>query len=326
MNNSDSPINMFQNPRIRLVKNRKQVWIASLLAIVLSVLGFVFSWLDPSIKAPLRPGIEFTGGTQIKLERECQSSCSEVKSSIIYESLQNVFNEEDKSENNFINLAGSKVQIIDESKSVILRLPELSLSESALVIENIKPILGPLEEGGELVDKISASLGGQLYTSSLLSLAIAFVGIAGYISLRYDRTYALLALVALVHDICIVCGLFSWLGITLQVEVNSLFAVALLTIAGYSVNDTVVVFDRIREARLAIKGIDLNTQIDSAVSSTITRTVYTSITTLLPLVALIFFGGSTLYWFAVALATGVVVGSWSSIALSPTLLSLSKNR
>ena len=108
----------------------------------------------------------------------------------------------------------------------------------------------------------------------------------------------------------------------LQLEVDSLFAVSLLTIAGYSVNDTVVVFDRIRERSKDASDLPLSLQVDQAVSATLTRTLYTSGTTLLPLLALVFFGGATLYWFAIALALGVVVGSWSSIALAPSLLTL----
>ena len=151
---------------------------------------------------------------------------------------------------------------------------------------------------------------------------LAFIGIAIYISIRYDRRYAFLALIALAHDITIVCGVFAWLGLIIGLEVDSLFAVALLTIAGYSVNDTVVVFDRIRERSREDVELPLSAQIDRAVSATLTRTLYTSGTTLLPLIALILFGGSTLYWFAIALALGVIFGSWSSIALAPSLLSL----
>ena len=100
----------------------------------------------------------------------------------------------------------------------------------------------------------------------------------------------------------------------------------MLTIAGYSVNDTVVVFDRIRERQRIDGDLPLSTQVDRAVSATLTRTIYTSGTTLLPLSALILFGGSTLYWFAIALALGVIIGSWSSIALSPSLLSIWPSR
>ena len=136
-----------------------------------------------------------------------------------------------------------------------------------------------------------------------------------------------MALVALAHDVLIVCGIFAWLGLLISLEVDSLFAVALLTIAGYSVNDTVVVFDRIRERTRLDSDLPLSDQIDRAVSATLTRTLYTSGTTLLPLIALILFGGASLYWFAVALSLGVIVGSWSSIALAPSILSLySPNR
>ena len=128
-----------------------------------------------------------------------------------------------------------------------------------------------------------------------------------------------MALFALAHDVIIVCGLFSWLGIVYQVEINSLFAVSLLTIAGYSVNDTVVVFDRIRELSKQ-KNLSVDQKVDTAVSATLTRTLYTSGSTLLPLVALILFGGESLYWFAISLSTGVIVGSWSSIALAPSIL------
>ena len=184
---------------------------------------------------------------------------------------------------------------------------------------------GPFLAGGQSVDTIGPSLGGQLLRSSLISPG-GLCRHCFYISVRYDRRFALLALVALAHDVVIVCGAFAWLGLTKGLEVDSLFAVALLTIAGYSVNDTVVVFDRIRERQRDDADLPLTVQVDRAVSATLTRTLYTSGTTLLPLLALIFFGGSTLLWFAIALALGVVVGSWSSIALAPSLLSLWPSR
>ncbi|MFO7630166.1 MAG: protein translocase subunit SecF, partial [Prochlorococcaceae cyanobacterium] len=99
-----------------------------------------------------------------------------------------------------------------------------------------------------------------------------------------------------------------------------------LTVAGYSVNDTVVVFDRIREKTKSLQGQPLSEQADQAVADTLTRSLYTSLTTLLPLLALILFGGSTLFWFALALAIGISIGSWSSIAIAPTLLPLLSRR
>ena len=153
-----------------------------------------------------------------------------------------------------------------------------------------------------------------------------FAGISFYISLRYDKRFALLALIALAHDVIIVCGIFSWLGILISLEVDSLFAVALLTIAGYSVNDTVVIFDRIREKKLIDNTKSINESIDNAVSASLTRTIYTSFTTLLPLICILIWGGSSLYWFAFSLVIGVIAGAWSSIALAPSLLSITSKK
>jgi preprotein translocase subunit SecF len=122
--------------------------------------------------------------------------------------------------------------------------------------------------------------------------------------------------------VLITCGVFAWLGLFWGVEVDSLFAVSLITVAGYSVTDTVVVFDRIREQKTSLGHLPLLDQVDVAVDATLTRSLYTSLTTLLPLLGLIFFGGSSLFWFAVALTVGIAVGSWSSIGVAPTLLPL----
>ena len=115
-------------------------------------------------------------------------------------------------------------------------------------------------------------------------------------------------------------GVFSWLGILISVEVNSLFAVSLLTIAGYSVNDTVVIFDRIRENLKANDKGAKNQIIELSVNESLRRTIFTSLTTLIPLFTLIIFGSYTLFWFSVSLALGIIVGSYSSILLAPSLL------
>lgn len=307
--------------RFELCRQRRRVWGISGLFVVLSLVGLILCWLNPSIGAPLRPGLDFTGGTQIQLERSCSKSCQSLKTKSVEEVLGALELPADK-DKVAPNLSRARVQLLDGGQSLVLRLPFLSAAQGQAVIKAMDPVAGPFQSGGQSVDTIGPSLGGQLLRSSLISLLVAFTGIAIYISLRYDRRYALLALVALAHDVIIVCGIFAWLGLLITLEVDSLFAVALLTIAGYSVNDTVVVFDRIRERSREDNSLPLTEQVDRAVSATLTRTLYTSGTTLLPLLALILFGGATLYWFAVALALGVVVGSWSSIALAPSLLSL----
>ena len=307
--------------RWSLSSMRQRVWLISAAVVVVSLIGLVSSWLDPTIRAPLRPGLDFTGGTQIQLERQCDPACADLKAIAV----SNVIRElalPKEGNAPLPQLNAPRVQLLDAGQSLLLRLPTLSAAQGQAVIQAVEPVAGPFKDGGQSVDTIGPSLGRQLLQSSLVSLLVAFAGIAVYISFRYDRRYAFLALVALAHDVVIVCGIFAWLGLFFQLEVDSLFAVALLTIAGYSVNDTVVVFDRIRERTQQGSDLPLKLQVDQAVSATLTRTLYTSGTTLMPLLALVFFGGATLYWFAIALAIGVVVGSWSSIALAPSLLTL----
>ncbi len=305
-----------------VTRHRYKIWLFSGLAVIISFTGLISCWLNPLIGYPLRPGLDFTGGTQIKLERECNDECNPISTAKVTELLRELPLNSDGA-TAYPNLSTARVQFLDGYKSILVRLPFLSASQSEKVVEALGPIAGPFQPGGQSIDTIGPTLGTQLLRSSLISLLVAFSGIAVYISYRFDKIFALLALVALSHDVLIVCGVFAWLGIFLNLEVNSLFAVALLTISGYSVNDTVVVFDRIRELNSSSKSsLTFNQKIDFAVSATLSRTLYTSLTTLLPLCALIFFGGDTLYWFSVALALGVAVGSWSSIALAPSLLSL----
>lgn len=322
---ANSNLNPDRSLRLPLTSRRRQVWWISVLVVLLSVSGIALSWTNPQIRSPLKPGLDFTGGTKIQLERRCADACSDLSVSSINNTLTSLQLPVEPGRR-APNLNTARVQLLDRGQSVVLRMPALTASQGQAVIQALEPVAGPLEAGGQSVDTIGPSLGVQLLRSSLISLLVAFTGIALYITIRYDRRFAFLALVALAHDIVIVCGVFAWLGLLTGLEVDSLFAVALLTIAGYSVNDTVVVFDRIRERQREDGDLPLTVQVDRAVSATLTRTLYTSGTTLLPLIALILFGGSTLYWFAVALALGVVVGSWSSIALAPSLLSLWPSR
>ena len=305
--------------QLRVNQRRRQLWTLSAVAVALSLLGLVLSWLSPAIGSPLRAGLDFTGGTQIQIERRCQDSCPPLTTAALQRRLAGLQLPAAAAEPP-PRLGSSAVQLLDDGRQVVLRLPTLTADQSQALVEALEPDLGGTVPGGLGIDTIGPSLGAQLLRSSLVSLLVSFIGISVYISLRYDRLYAVLALLCLGHDVLITCGVFAWLGLLAGVEVNSLFAVALLTLAGYSVNDTVVVFDRIREKRAQLQGSSVAEQADAAVAATLTRSLFTSFTTLLPLLGLILFGGSTLFWFAVALSIGVVVGAWSSIAVAPTLL------
>ena len=313
-------------PRFRISRYRRTAWLGSGLACLLSVIGLVLSWLNPQIHSPLRPGLDFTGGTQIQIERQCEpGACAAITGNTIQESLAQLSLPVEGAQK-APSLSSVGVQVLDQGRSLVLRLPDLDPEQTQAVVEKIGALAGPLNPKGTSVDTIGPTLGSQLLKGSVLSLLVSFALIAAYITFRYDRTFAFLALFALAHDVLITCGLFAWLGLLLGVEVDSLFAVSLITVAGYSVTDTVVVFDRIREQKAVLAALSLVDQVDVAVDATLTRSLYTSLTTLLPLLGLIFFGGASLFWFAIALTTGIAVGSWSSIGVAPTLLPLLARR
>ncbi|MCS5690509.1 protein translocase subunit SecF [Cyanobium sp. FGCU-6] len=310
---------------LRINRYRRLAWIGSGLACSLSVLGLVLSWLNPSIGLPLKPGLDFTGGTQIQLERRCAADCGTLTAPQVQEKVAAIRLPAPES-GPAPNLSGASVQVLDGGRSLTMRLPALDPDESAAVVQALSGAIGPLEPSGTSVSTIGPTLGSQLLRSSILSLIVSFAAIAAYISFSYNGVFAVLALVALAHDVLITCGVFAWLGLLFGIEVDSLFAVSLITVAGYSVTDTVVVYDRIREQRKHLVDLPLADQVDVAVDATLTRSLYTSLTTLLPLLGLIFFGGSSLFWFAVALTVGIGVGSWSSIGLAPTLLPVLSRR
>ncbi len=292
-------------PHFRINRHRKLAWLGSSLAVALSLLGLLLNWTNPSIGLPLRPGLDFTGGSQIQVERACGSSCSPLAASTVQQ-----------------QIPGATVQVLDGGRSLLVRLPALSPEEGQAVVGQLNTLAGPLNPEQTSIDTIGPTLGEQLLRGSLISLLVSFAAIAAYITLRYSGVFAFLALLCLAHDVVITCGAFAWLGLWRGVEVDSLFAVALITVAGYSVNDTVVIYDRIREQRRRDPQRAVADQVDLAVDATLTRSLYTSLTTLLPLIGLIAFGGSSLSWFAVALTIGIAVGSWSSIGVAPTLLPL----
>jgi preprotein translocase subunit SecF len=312
-------------PRFRISRWRRPAWIGSLLGCALSLLGLVLCWSNPAIQAPLRPGLDFTGGTQIQLERSCPTTCPALGADAVRQALASLRLPPDRDQA-APAVGGSAVQLLDGGRSLVLRLPALTADQGEAVVRGLSSTIGPFNASGTSVNTIGPTLGDRLLRGSIISLLVSFAAIAAYITFMYSGVFAFLALLCLAHDVLITCGVFAWLGLLAGVEVDSLFAVALITVAGYSVTDTVVIYDRIREQKKVLADTALIDQVDVAVDATITRSLYTSFTTLLPLLALIFFGGSTLFWFAVALSVGIAVGSWSSIGLAPTLLPVLSRR
>ena len=297
---------------LNLIKNRKKVFSFSLFLISLSLVGILYSTFNTSYKMPINLGMDFLGGSELRIERVCENKCSNISPDKVIENLKKV----SKNKNLVNNI---KLQFQNDYKLISIRTPYLKIEESNNLINNLETVIGPLNDDSKNSRLIGPKLGKKLLLNSATSLLVSLFAISLYITIRFDRKYAFFALLALFHDLFIVFGIFSWLGILLSIEVNSLFAVSLLTIAGYSVNDTVVIFDRIRE-NLKLKDIEYNETIQISVNESFRRTAFTSITTIIPLLTLILFGSYSLFWFSISLSLGILIGSYSSILLAPSFL------
>ena len=297
---------------LELIKNKRRIIGFSTFLILFSLIGILYSTFNTSYKKPINLGMDFVGGNELRIERVCDKECSDIAADSVLENLRVV----SKNKNLLNNI---KLQFQNKSKLISIRTPYLTIEESNNLFTNIENIVGPLNYESKDSRLIGPKLGKRLLTNCVTSLLVSLFAISLYITIRFDRKYALYALLALFHDLLIVFGIFSWLGIILSVEVNSLFAVSLLTIAGYSVNDTVVIFDRIRE-NLRSREEGYNETIQLSVNESFRRTTFTSITTLIPLLSIILFGSYSLFWFSLALSLGIIVGSYSSILLAPSFL------
>ncbi|HBP54114.1 MAG TPA: protein translocase subunit SecF [Synechococcus sp. UBA8638] len=317
--------------RFQASRYRRMLLLLSAVMVAISLLGFLVNARDPQIGAPLRAGLDFQGGTSIQLELACHDpgpcDASErlqlpvVRSVLADSPLEPAGDRQPAPTPSSFNL-----QLLDNGEGILLRSTALTVAQAQAIEEQLAAAesIAPLQRERTRVDTIGPSLGAQLLNSALRALAAAFLGVAVYIAIRFSPINAALALGALAHDVVIVAGLFAWLGQFLDVEVGSLFAVALLTLAGYSVNDTVVVFDRIRETDRLQPHLGITARIDRSVAASLVRSFNTSITTELPILALAIFSGGELRWFAVALAFGIAVGTYSSLFVAPLLLSLLK--
>ena len=297
---------------LELIKNKRKIISFSTFLILLSLLGILYSTFNTSYKKPINLGMDFIGGNELRIERICEEECSIFSADSVLEKLREISKNKNVSNN-------IKLQFQNNNKLISIRTPYLSMEESNNLINNLDNIVGPLNYESKDSRLIGPKLGKRLLTNCVTSLLVSLVAISLYITIRFDKKYALFALLALFHDLLIVFGIFSWLGIVLSIEVNSLFAVSLLTIAGYSVNDTVVIFDRIRENLKSKKEV-YNETIQLSANESFRRTTFTSITTLIPLLSIILFGSYSLFWFSIALSLGIIVGSYSSILLAPSLL------
>jgi len=281
---------------------------------VLTSLVFLFAF-------GLKPGIDFTGGSLLHLKFDQAVSSREITSLLTSNDLTGVI----------VQSSGDNEVII---KTKALNTQEERLSVLSLLEQNF----GAFEE--LRFDSVGPVIGSELKSKAMWQIFFVIIGILLYIAYAFRNIakskvsshisswkFSWAAILALVHDVVIVIGVFALLGKWMNVEVDILFITAILTTLGFSVNDTIVVFDRIRENMQKEQGYTFPEIIDMSVSQSIVRSVNTSFTVLFVLLALAFFGGQTIFYFVVALIVGVVVGTYSSIFIaSPFLFFSSRNK
>ncbi len=192
-------------------------------------------------------------------------------------------------------------------------------SEAANILSALKDKFGNVEV--LQVNAIGPTLGQELFKNSIITLILAFVGIIIYLTFRFQFDYSLFAFLALLHDALFVIGMFAIFGLLYHTQIDGLFITAILTVIGFSVHDTIVVYDRIRENnRFLAKKMSFGEIANISVNQTLMRSLATSITTLLTLGALYFLGGETTKDFVLAMILGIAIGTYSSIFFASTLL------
>jgi preprotein translocase subunit SecF len=309
-----------RDTRIDFIGRRRIAALISISVIVIVLLSLFFRGLNL--------GIDFTGGTLVEVSYSSSVNTEEVRTNLRRSGLDGVV-----------------VQYFGTSRDVLIRLPadpEVDAAESSsLIISSLREPYGEtLAESSEndsqrcvfqdgttgdctvqmrRVEFVGPQVGGELTEKGGLAMLYALIGILAYVAWRFEWRFALGAVIALVHDVVVTVGIFSLLGLEFSLPVLA----AVLAVIGYSLNDTIVVFDRIRENFRKMRKGTIVEIMNTAINQTLRRTLLTSLTTLLVVVTLILLGGEIIKGFAVALFIGILVGTYSSIFVaSPVVLSL----
>ncbi|HYM65008.1 MAG TPA: protein translocase subunit SecF [Candidatus Sulfotelmatobacter sp.] len=279
-------------------------FLISLIIIIPGIISLSLYKLDLSI--------EFTGGSRITYSLPKEATSENIQT------IRNIFTQ------NKI-----KVSTIEKSKNLVfVRTQPLDQKEDVLVNSEIKTKLGDFKQ--IQYETVGPIIGSEITLNALKALIISSILIVLYITWSFRRVpkpassfrFGIAAIVALIHDVLVLLGLFSILGHFFNVEVDSLFVTAILTVIGFSVHDTIVVFDRIRENLRRFGGENFSEVVNDSILQTLDRSLNTSLTVVLVLVSLLLFGGETIRWFVVALLIGVISGTYSSIFNASPLLVL----
>lgn len=277
---------------MNFLKYRKHALIFAALMVTLSIIVLFVPGLNL--------GVDFTGGTIIEREVSQSPSTAAIRD-VLDEALPEV------------DLSGAVVQILDKTNQFMVRTRELDNNDILKIDQAFDENFGNLIE--LKTDVVGPVIGRELIQKALIAILVSAIGILAYVTIRFEYRFASVAVICLLHDLIIVLGFFALTGR----EVNSPFVAAVLTVVGYSINDTIVIFDRIRE-NLRFKKKQNNEEIVAkSIEQSISRTINTSVTTLIVVLMLVIFGGSAIQDFAFALLIGVLFGTFSSIFLAGPL-------
>jgi len=293
-------MNILGKTKFDFMQFRKHAMILSIILITISIGSLVTRGLNF--------GLDFTGGTAVVVDFEKIVPLDEIR-----EALES---------NDFVD---ASVQNFGSAKSVQIRFQSQSDKESTELRDQLESIIQPMDLSAKVGkgDYIGSQVGDELVEQGSLAILYAIIGILLYVTMRFEWRFSVGSVVALVHDVTITTGVFS----IIQMEFDLTILAALLAVIGYSLNDTIVVFDRVRENFLGMRKKTSEQVFNHSINQTISRTIITSLTTLLVLLALFFVGGAMIHGFAFALIIGVLVGTYSSIFVASTAtLSLGVSR
>ncbi len=286
-------------PKLNFFGARKFFFALSILMVLASI-GLVFT-------KGLNFGVDFRGGIVMEVKTVGPAPVDELRAQL-----------------NALGLGDVSLQEFGAPDVVLINVPQQDGDDGAqqIAVQKIQDSLGDTAEEYRRVESVGPKVGDELKTGGIIATLLSMLGIAIYVWVRFDLSYGMAALVALIHDVIAVVGFFSLTGI----EFNLATLAAILTVAGYSINDTVVIFDRVREELRRYKKLPIPEVLNKAMNATLTRTTLTSVTTLLALFGLFFFGGEVIRGFSAGIIFGIVIGTYSSWGCAVPLLGFARLR
>ncbi len=308
--------------KLDIVKYRFLFLALSAVLLLPGIAAMIYSTITYPTHTPMKVGIDYTGGTTLQYgvnETISNNKLADVRTKLEQGGVQNPY----------LQIINVNAQEKDANIKAILSIRTKFIEEGSTDQDKITNIVSQEFSSPELVQvsSVGPTLGMELFKNSLIAFSLALLGIIAYLTFRFQFDYAFAAILGLVHDAIFVCGVFSILGLLYDVQIDALFITALLTVIGFSVHDTIVVFDRVREnLKYYSKKMTFSEIMNASINQTLARSINTSLTTLLTLTALYFFGGVTTKDFVLAMILGIAVGTYSSIFFCSTLVDIWEDR